>query len=191
MTNITSSDYFAIIPEFVLHADISANAVRLYGVLNRFANGYGRAWPSRNTLADIMRVSKATIDRAKDELVGIGALTVEPRTNPTGDPTSNLYILNIRPFESSQARRGSPTGADRGSPTGDDLNRVSMKQSQKTNSSSMKQCSTCLGKNRDIEPNLGLSHIVQTSRDIIPGFGTRNVYRYVICPKCEGEGYTS
>ena len=184
MTNIQSSDYFAIIPEWVLQADISANAVRLYGILNRFANGNGRAWPSRNTLADLMRVSKGTIDRAKTELVDIGALLVEQRTNPAGDPSSNLYTLLIRPFESSQVMKGIPMGGYRGSPTDDDLNRVSMKQSQTAKSSPMKPCSACLGKNRDIEGKEGLSCVYTRNTD-----GKNRVsYTYIICPQCDGSG---
>lgn len=179
MSNLTSSDYFAIIPEFVLYADISPNAVRLYGILNRFANGAGRAWPSRSTIADLMRVSKATVDRAKDELVSIGALTVEQRTNPAGDPSSNLYTLFIRPFTpSSQVRKGGPTGADRGGPTGDDLNRVILKQNQIANSAPRTKCSSCRGKNRDIDTHPGLSSVYDEPNRT-----------YVICPRCDGEGW--
>lgn len=179
MSNLHSSDYFAIIPEFVLYADVSPNAVRLYAILNRFANGAGRAWPSRTTLAELMRVSKATVDRAKDELVGIGALTVEHRTNPAGDPSSNLYTLFIRPFTpSSPMQKGSPTREGRGSPTGDALNRASMNQRHLANSAPRTKCSSCRGKNRDIDTHLGLSSIYdEQSRT------------YIVCPGCDGEGW--
>lgn len=184
MTNIQSTDYFAIIPEWVLQADISANAVRLYGILNRFANGNGRAWPSRNTLADLMRVSKGTIDRAKTELVDIGALLVEQRTNPAGDPSSNLYTLLIRPFESSQVMKGSPMTGYRGSPMDDDLNRVNMKQSQSGKSASAKTlaCGVCVGKYRNgyDDGTNGLSHVWENE--------TKS---YVVCPQCDGSGITA
>lgn len=182
MTNIQSSDYFAIIPEWVLKADISANAVRLYGILNRFANGNGRAWPSRNTLADMMRVSKGTIDRAKTELVDIGALLVEQRVGPAGDPSSNLYTLLIRPFESSPVMKGISTSGDRGSPTDGDLNRASMKQSQPRNSASVMKtlaCGECVGKYRHgyHDDTEGLSHIWEPEAKT-----------YIVCPKCDGTG---
>jgi hypothetical protein len=128
MTEIRSSDYFAIVPEYVLYADISSNAVRLFAILNRFANSNLRAWPSRKTLADAMRVSPATIDRAKDELVAIGAMTVERRFSDAGDPTSNIYTLRMG--NSAPVRKGTSTRGDTGIPTGDDLNRARVKQSQ-------------------------------------------------------------
>lgn len=128
MTEIRADDYFAIIPEWVLLAEISSNAVRLYGILNRFANSRGHAWPSRKTIADQMRCSTATVDRAREELVDIGALTVMARTNDAGDPTSNLYIVHTRP--SSPVQKGLLTGEERGMVTGDDLIKASMNQSQ-------------------------------------------------------------
>jgi len=147
MTEIRSTDYFAIVPEFVIFAPISSNAVRLYAILNRFANSQGRAWPSRKTLAELMQCSTATIDRAKDELVEIDALTVEHRTGPAGDPSSNLYILKT----SSPVIKGSPKNEHRGGATGDALNKANMKQSQQSKSSRMRTCQSCLNMNRDPE----------------------------------------
>jgi hypothetical protein len=137
MSEIRATDYFAIVPEFVLYADISANAVRLFAVLNRFANSQMKAWPSRKTLAEAMKVSTATIDRAKDELVEIGALTVTARISDLGDPTSNLYTLSMsRPGgptnmpTSSPVRKGLLTLEERGLLKDDDLKRVRKNESQ-------------------------------------------------------------
>lgn len=128
MTEIRVSDYFAIIPEWILNAEVSSNAVRLYGILHRYANSRGVAWPSRKTIAQAMRCSTATVDRAREELVEIGALTVYQRTTDAGDPTSNLYVLHIRPVDrggqSSPMQQGLPTDEETGIPTGDDLNRA-------------------------------------------------------------------
>jgi len=175
VTEIRSTEYFAIVPEWVLMADVSANAVRLYAVLNRYANSQGRAWPSRRTLAEALRISASTIDRAKDELVDIGALTVESRTTPAGDYTSNLYILAT----SSPMRKGIPTGDDRGICTSDELNKANNKQSQKRNSSPARGCGQCLGKHRAgyEDGTEGLSHIWDES-----------VRAYVICSHCDGTG---
>jgi DNA-binding transcriptional MocR family regulator len=174
MSEIQSREYFAIVPEWIVLADISSNAIRLYALLNRFANSQGRAWPSRKTLADLMRTSTATVDRAKDELVTIGALEIEHRLNAAGDPSSNLYILTT----SSPMTRGTPKDEERGTPKDDALNRVNMKQSQISVSSKMKTCSLCLGKYRtgyeDIDEE-GLSHIWQNDN-------------YIVCPKCQGSG---
>ena len=154
MTEIRSTDYFAIIPEWVLEADVSPNAVRLYGILNRFAKHRGAAWPSRKTIAEAMRVSTATVDRAKEELVAIGALTVQNRTTDAGDPTSNLYILHIRPVDTvdglSRVMKGLLTGEETGLLTGDALTRVNVNQSQLGTSAPMRSpstwCTTCHGK---------------------------------------------
>jgi DNA-binding transcriptional MocR family regulator len=175
MTEIKSSEYFAIVPQYVLFSQVSANAVRLFAVLNRYANAQQKAWPSRKTLAQLMEVSVATVDRAKDELVELGALQVENRQGPNGDPTSNIYTLVM----SSPMRRGTPTGEERGTPTGDALNRVNMKQSQLAKSSPAKTCNECLAKYRlgHEDGTEGLSHIWE------PDSRT-----FVVCPSCDGEG---
>lgn len=88
---------FALIPEWVLDAEISAQAVRLYGVLRRYAdNRTLLAHPSRRTLADRLHVADVkTVDRALAELVRVGAVTVTQRTRPGGsDLDSNGYRLH-------------------------------------------------------------------------------------------------
>jgi hypothetical protein len=177
VTEIRSTNYFAIVPEWVLHADISANAVRLYAILNRFANSRGHAWPSRKTIADLMRVSVATIDRAKDELVEVSALTVEARTTPSGDPSSNLYILHTQAGDNagplSPMTQGLLTREGRGTPTGDELNRDNKKQRKERRHS----CRECLDKYKTgyEDGTEGLSHIWQD-------------HDYIVCPSCEGKG---
>jgi hypothetical protein len=177
MTEIRSTEYFAIVPEWVLLADISANAVRLYALLNRYANSSGRAWPSRRTLAEALRISASTVDRAKDELVSIAALTVETRTTAAGDYTSNLYILAT----SSPTVKGVSIRDDRGIGTGDELNKASTKQSQKSGSPRVTGCGTCLGKYRAgyTDGTEGLAHVWD---DILAGF--------IVCHHCDGTGKT-
>lgn len=72
---------FALIPEWVLFADISDRAVRLYGVLLRFADHQTReAWPTRRRLAERVRVKdRRSVDKALGELMRIGALKMYPR----------------------------------------------------------------------------------------------------------------
>lgn len=148
MTEIRAEDYFAIIPEWILHADVSSNAVRLYGILHRYANSRGHAWPSRKTIAQAMRCSTATVDRAREELQEIGAVTVVQRTTDAGDPTSNLYILHTRP--SSQVQQGLLTDEETGLLTRDELNRTSMNQTHSVVSAPVTKagswCSTCHGR---------------------------------------------
>lgn len=149
MTEIRSDAYFAIVPEWLLHADVSGNAVRLYAILNRYANSNGHAWPSRKTIAAAMRCSTATVDRARDELVDVGALTVKQRFSDAGDPTSNLYILHTRPVDrpspSSRVTKGMVTDGETGIPTDDELTRASMNESHSGTPSPAK-CGTCHGR---------------------------------------------
>ena len=60
---------FSILPEWVLDAEISHGAVRLYALLARYTNSDQAAWPSRATLATRLRTSKDTVDRLIKELV--------------------------------------------------------------------------------------------------------------------------
>lgn len=95
--SIKAQEYYCQIPEFVLYADISAQAVRLYGVLHRAADkdSKRRATPSRAKLAEKMRCSVDTVDRAMKELVRIGAVEIRYRLTATGDQTSNDYLLKV------------------------------------------------------------------------------------------------
>jgi hypothetical protein len=103
-SSIDSDNYFAIIPEWVLYSKISANAVRLYCVLRRRADKQsGKCHPSRKTLAKEMgSVSENTVDRAKDELINIGALKVFHRMNGK-EYTSNIYtVISNNPMQKLQ-----------------------------------------------------------------------------------------
>lgn len=94
---VCAEERFAIVPEWVLYADISAQAVRLYAVLARYADQSNRANPSRRAIAERMRCSRDTVDRALRELQTIGAVRVVPQVSEHGDRTSNLYVLAVRP----------------------------------------------------------------------------------------------
>lgn len=86
---------FEMVPHWVLeHPEISGNAVRLYAVLCRYGNKDRPSWPARHTLAKKMNVSPSTVDRARHELVTIGALCFINRKTDEGDWTSNLYHIH-------------------------------------------------------------------------------------------------
>ena len=114
---------FAIIDEWLLDLDISDRAVRLYAVLGRYADSEThKAYPSRTTLAERLRCSKASVDRAAQELVDSGAMKKKQRHN-----SSIIYTLQV----SSPVQRGVLTsdeggssGVMRGVLTGDDLTRT-------------------------------------------------------------------
>jgi hypothetical protein len=79
----SADHYFAIIPESVLYADISATAVRVYGVLRRHADkDNGTCHPGKTRIAALARIGIRTVNRAIDELVVIGAIEVIHRLDP-------------------------------------------------------------------------------------------------------------
>jgi len=94
-------EYYAIVPEWVIDLPISAQAVRLYAVLNRYADkDDGTCFPAISTLAKRMHTSNSTVKRALSELKDCGAVLVEPRYDKeTNEQTSNLYtVLRRNPF---------------------------------------------------------------------------------------------
>ena len=91
---------FSIVPEWVIDAEISHGAFRLYAVMARYASNEDyTAFPSRKKLADRLRVSTDTIDRYVKELECIDAVSVERRKVKTKDGKlrnqSNLYTLAV------------------------------------------------------------------------------------------------
>jgi hypothetical protein len=89
--NLESELRFSILPEWVLYSKLSDKAIRLYGVLARFAdNQTHEAFPSRETLAEKMNCSPKSIDRAAHELIELGAITKRQRHN-----SSLVYTLRV------------------------------------------------------------------------------------------------
>lgn len=94
---------FSIVPEWVLDADISDAAVRLYAVLLRFGQSSGQRMPSRRTLAERMhKKSVDSVDRALKELVAVGAVDVTRRSRDGQNLTNRYVVRSTRP--GSQAR---------------------------------------------------------------------------------------
>lgn len=121
VADVYSEDgYYAVVPEWVLDADISAQAVRLYAVLRRYADQRTmHANPSRRTLADRLKAKdEKVVDRAIADLQRIGAVDVIPRWRnedghiayaPDGDHrerTSNGYHLRRRPADLPEGTGG-------------------------------------------------------------------------------------
>jgi len=95
----TADFHFAMIPEYVLyHPDLIATDVRLFGILHRFANGSGRAWPSIKTLGEMLgRSSHQTVRDSIKRLIAAGAVTVEVGYRDDGSQTSNSYTIHMVP----------------------------------------------------------------------------------------------
>lgn len=108
---------FAIVPEWVLYADISPQAIRLYCVLNRHANKEGKATPSRRRLAKLLGVKdEKVVDRALSQLADLGAVEVHHRRNPDAprEFTSSEYVVRQTP---PPGGRKAPTPGDSDAPT--------------------------------------------------------------------------
>jgi hypothetical protein len=113
---IIADNFFAIIPEWVLFAEISPQAVRLYGVLRRYADRDGSCFPSRKRLASDLRMdSTKPVDRALKELVTIGAITITHRHTEQGDLQSNLYTVLSSPIGGDEKLSTSPLFGPHGS----------------------------------------------------------------------------
>jgi hypothetical protein len=84
---------YAVTPEWILDADISDRAIRLFGVLSRYVGNNDGAWPSRKTLAERMHCSLPSVDSSIKELISIKALSVERRKRKDGSYTSSMYYL--------------------------------------------------------------------------------------------------
>ena len=108
---VTANEHFALIPEWVLYADISPAAKVVYCVLHRYANSNGKCFPSRKSISAKAGIGLSTLDRAIDDLIALEAVKVKRRTSETGSPTSNEYTvivnrptpdLNRPPIENEQ-----------------------------------------------------------------------------------------
>lgn len=127
---------FAIVPEWMIDADVSDRAFRLYSILSRYADGDGFCWPSRRTLADRLRCSVDTLDRTVRELVDGGMLTVAARVDDAGDRASNGYTIHRvapAPMQGggrTPAATGGRTDAATGGRTGAALTRAIVNESQ-------------------------------------------------------------
>jgi hypothetical protein len=91
--HINSDLRFSIIPEWVIDADISDRAIRLYSILARYAdNETLQAFPSRETLAKRAHCHIKSVDRGIQELIDIGAVLKAHRRNGESYQ-SNIYTL--------------------------------------------------------------------------------------------------
>ncbi len=122
MSDTASSAFppFTIIPNMVLFSGVSANAVRLYALLQHYATMPLGAVPSRATLGQQMGgVSRDTVDRALKELVVEGFVVVTNRWlhqdktvsdiyAPGAEPTTNQYRLPLTPSRKVAATLAAP-----------------------------------------------------------------------------------
>ena len=112
-----AENYFAVVPEWVLfHKELSDQAVRLYGVLRRYADQeQSEAWPSIPTLAKRMHRSDRSVQRAMKELITYDAIVLV--REPDNARSTNTYMVRT-------SRAGVGVGVTVLPPAGDDSDTV-------------------------------------------------------------------
>lgn len=107
---------FQQIPNWIFESAISPTAVKLYLVLRKNGdNKRGTSYYSRKKLAIQLGTSANTMDRAKAELIEIGALCQINRKNEQGDWTSNMYHVHSNPSKNCRyllSKMGTPIPTD-------------------------------------------------------------------------------
>lgn len=85
---------FAAVPEWLLlHPDLQAIDIQVFAVLDRYAQGTKRAWPSVQTLAERLQVVDRTIQRSLRRLEQAGAVSKQMKFDEAGRQSSNTYLL--------------------------------------------------------------------------------------------------
>ena len=77
----------------IYSSDLPHRARTVYMYLKDRTNKDGVCWPSIRTIAGELRLSRATVYRALDDLCKAGLLTREQRWRENGGKTSNLYKI--------------------------------------------------------------------------------------------------
>jgi len=91
--SVTTDLKFSMVPEWLIDSGCSDKALRLYVVLARYAdNDDLTAYPGRGTLAKRMGCHRASVDRAVEELIALGAVTKQRRVSD-GKYQSSLYTI--------------------------------------------------------------------------------------------------
>lgn len=77
----------------VYAADLPHRAVAVYMYLKDRTNQEGVCWPSIKTIAGELKLSRATVCRALDDLCRVGLLVKSERWRENGGRSSNLYRI--------------------------------------------------------------------------------------------------
>jgi hypothetical protein len=103
---------FAIIPEWVIDAELSDAAFRLYSVLLRYGATSGQRMPARRTLAERLHRSVDSVDRAMRELQSHRIVRVEHRRRGREHLTNRYHLRTTNPARDPRALR-----TDHGAPS--------------------------------------------------------------------------
>ncbi|MGH8774431.1 MAG: helix-turn-helix domain-containing protein [Jiangellaceae bacterium] len=102
---------FAVVPEWVIDAEISDGAFRLYSLLLRYGNSSGCRMPSRALLARRLHRSVDTVDRAMRELVAAGVVRVEHRHDGLQHLTNRYHVRTTNPHPQTRRSDGGRSSA--------------------------------------------------------------------------------
>ena len=95
---IEADNYFAIIPEWILAADISPRAKNLYCILWTYADRKdGSCYPSVTTLSKRVGVSRANTHKLINELLDLGAITKQNRVKDNVKQTNLYFLITSKP----------------------------------------------------------------------------------------------
>ena len=88
---------FALVPDWVIGAELSDAAFRVYSMLLRFGNGSGCRMPSRRLLAERLHRSVDSVDRAMRELEAHRGVRVEHRRRGRENLTNRCHLRTTDP----------------------------------------------------------------------------------------------
>lgn len=111
---------FGRVPTWLLDAAVSDRAIRLFALLTRYADREGRGFPGRRALAERLRCSVDSVDRALRELVGAGAVRIEERWDVDGDGgrlTNDYHLLEHRDEDPGRTDAAPPGRTDAAPPS--------------------------------------------------------------------------
>ena len=123
---IEADNYFAIIPEWILDADISPRAKNLYCILWTYADRKDNScFPSVTTLSKRVGVSRANTHKLINELLDLGAITKQNRVKDNVKQTNLYFLITSKPSVADDSTTSSSIVDDTRGSTADDTRVVS------------------------------------------------------------------
>jgi len=104
-TLVVEPQRFAVVPEWIIAADVSDSAFRLYVVLLRYGSTSGIRMPCRSTslASRLHKNSVDTVNRALKELQALGAVTVDRRRDGERWLTNRYHVRTSPPGRADAA----------------------------------------------------------------------------------------
>lgn len=94
---------FSICPKKVfINKELSGTDIRVYLILQGFADEKGFCFPSIAKIADIIGVSRRTVERSLNSLEKNNAIIRKKRIKNDGGYTSNAYYLKLEPDDDTK-----------------------------------------------------------------------------------------